>query len=98
MPQDLDQMTALTPENVEVSGMRIAMQHLLDLDRQAVHAAPHVGVPDSQPYPHSRGDWDHYRDSVFMTAVANSAGIEAGIRTRALPANSTSIAGSAPAA
>jgi hypothetical protein len=29
-----------------------------------------------------------------MTALANSAGIENGIRTRALPANSTSIAGS----
>ena len=98
MPQDLDQVTALTTENLEVSGMRIVTQHLLDLDRQAVHAPPHVGVPDSQPHPHPRGDWDHHRDSAFMTAVANSAGIEDGIRTRALPANLTSIEDSAPAA
>ena len=71
-------MTALTPENVEVSGMRIAMQHLLDLDRQAVHAAPHVGVADCQPNAHAGRDRDHRRDSALTTAAANAAGTEPG--------------------
>src|SRR5713101_3169781 len=75
--------------------MRIALQTLLHLDRQAVHAAPHIGVADRQPHPHPGRNRDHRRDSALTTAAANAAGIEPGIRTRAFPANSTSIAGSA---
>jgi hypothetical protein len=71
--------------------MRIALQRLLHLDRQAVHAAPHIGVPDRQPDPHARRNRDHRRDSAFTTAAANSAGIDPGIRTTIFPANSTSM-------
>ena len=39
-------------------------------------------------------DRDHRRDSALITAGANAAETEPGIRTRTLPANSTSIAGS----
>ena len=72
-----------------------ALQTLLHLDRQAVHAAPHVGVPDRQPHPHTGRNRDHRRDSALTTAAASSAGTDAGIRTRVLPANSISITGSA---
>ena len=51
-------------------------------------------MADRQPYPHAGGNRDHRRDSALTTAAANSAGTEPGIRTRALPANSISIAGS----
>src|SRR5215831_17433831 len=76
--------------------MGIALQPLLDLQRQTVHAAPHVGVADCQPHPHPRGNWDHRPDNALTTAAANPVGIEAGMRRRALPANSISIAGAAP--
>jgi hypothetical protein len=45
VPEDLHQITALAPEHVEVPRVRIALQRLLHLERQAVHTAPHVGVP-----------------------------------------------------
>jgi hypothetical protein len=48
-------------------------------------------VTDRQPHPHTRRNRDHRRDSALTTAAANAAGIEPGIRTRALP-TSTSIA------
>src|SRR6202040_1567570 len=89
-------MAALAAEHVEIAAMRIALQRLLHLDRQAVHAAPHIGVPDRQPYPHTRGNRDHRRDSAFTTAAANSAEIEPGIRPPISPANSPSIPGSPP--
>src|SRR5687767_9137333 len=93
MPENLDQVTSFAPKNVQITGVRIAPQHLLDLDRQAVQAAPHVGLPDRQPHPYTRRYRDHRRDSALMTAAANAAGIEPGIRTRAFP-TSTSIVGS----
>ena len=66
---------------------------LLYLPRQPVHPLPHVGPPDRQPHPHPARNRDHRRASAFTTAAASAVGIEAGIRTRASPANSTSIAG-----
>jgi hypothetical protein len=48
-------VTAFAAEHVEVAGMRIVMHHLLNLDRQAVHAASHVGVTDRQPHPNPEG-------------------------------------------
>src|SRR6266403_2135412 len=95
MPKNFDQMTAFAAKNIKIAGMRIALQPLLDLQRQAVHAAPHVGVADRQPHPHPRGYRDHRPDSALTTAAANPVGIEAGMRKRALPANSISIAGAA---
>ena len=46
-------MTAFATKNVKVASMGIALQSFLNLDRQAVHAAPHVGVADRQPHPHA---------------------------------------------
>jgi hypothetical protein len=51
------------------------------------------GVADRQPHPNSRGDRDHRAENTLTAAAANSAGIEAGMRTRAFPANLISIAG-----
>src|SRR4051794_36862935 len=94
MPENLDQVTALAAEHIEITRMRIAAELLLDLQCQAVHASPHVGLTDRQPHPHAGRDRDHRRASALTIAAANSAGTELGIRTRTLPANSTSIAGS----
>src|SRR5712691_719600 len=95
MPENLDQMTALAAEHIEIAGMRIALQTLLHLDRQTVHAAPHIGVSDRQPHPHTGRNRAQRRDSALTPPAASAAGVEAGIRTRVLPANSTSITGSA---
>jgi hypothetical protein len=62
MRQNLDQVTALASEYVEIAGMGIALQRFLDLQCQAVHAAPHVGMAGGKPHPHPGGDRDHRRD------------------------------------
>src|SRR4051812_44586398 len=87
-------MAALATKDVKIAGVRIAPQCMLDLERQAVHAAPHVGVANRQPHPHARRHRDHRRDSALRTAAAKSAGTDPGIRTRTWP-SSTSIAGAA---
>src|SRR3984893_1064962 len=92
-------MTSSASEDVQIAGMRIAFQYFLDLQRQAVHPTPHVGVADCQPNAHPRRDRDHGPDSALTTAVANPIGINAGMRMRACPAHSISIAAAAgPAA
>src|SRR3954467_3811469 len=94
VPDDLDQIAADTPEHIEIAGMRVAAESLLYLQRQTVHAFPHVGPAHRQPHPHAAWNRDHRRASALMTAEARSTGIEPGMRTRILPANSTSIADS----
>src|SRR4029077_10580751 len=72
-------MTSSPSEDVQITGMRIALQYFLDLQRQAVHPTPHVGVADCQPNAYPRRDRDHRPDSALTTAAANPAGIEAGM-------------------
>ena len=63
MPKNLQKITATSPKNIEITLMRIAFQDLLNLQRQTVHAAAHVGRPSRQPDPHTRGDRDHLRNA-----------------------------------
>jgi hypothetical protein len=87
-------LPAFASEHIEIARMRIAPQPLLDLKRQAIGAAAHIGVADCQPYANTARNRDHRRDSALTTAAANAAGTEPGIRTRTSPANSTSITAS----
>ena len=50
MPKDLDQVALGAAEDEKIAGMGIALQGFLDLQSQAVHAAPHVGSPDREPH------------------------------------------------
>ncbi len=65
MPKDLHQIAAPTPEHVEVAGMRITLQRLLNLQGQAVHAAAHIRVAVGQPYPHAARRDDHRRTALI---------------------------------
>jgi hypothetical protein len=47
------------------------------MQRQAVHAAPHVGVADRQPHPNPRGNRDHRPDSALITAATEAAVVRA---------------------
>src|SRR5215469_852142 len=86
-------MTAFAAKHIKITGMRIALQTLLDLQRQAVHPAPHVGLADRQPHSHPRRKRDHRRANASTTAAAKAGDTKAGIRTQTLPTNSISIAG-----
>src|SRR5215470_6776434 len=93
MPKNFDQVTAFPAKNVKIAGMRITLQLLLNLERQPIHPLAHIGAADRQPHPHPTRNWDHRRANASTTAAAKAGDTEAGIRTRALPANSISIAG-----
>src|SRR5262249_43305508 len=87
-----DQVTALAPEHVKIAGVRVALQPLLYLQGQAVHAAPHVGVAGGEPHAHARGNRDHRRTSACTTAAASPGGVDGGMRMQATPLNWISIA------
>ena len=53
VPEDLDQLATLAPEDIEIAGMRVALQRLLDAQGQRVHAAAHVRVTGRDPHSHA---------------------------------------------
>ena len=75
--------------------VRVALEHLLHLEREPVHALAHVGAAGGQPDPRPARERDH-RPASARSAAATTAG-SAGpvIRTRSPPASSTSIRGGA---
>src|SRR5271169_4076982 len=91
MPKNLDQVTSGASEDVKITCVRIPPQRFLDLQSQAIHAAPHVRSSDRQPDPHARGDRDHRRSSTSSTRRSACASTPLLTRTRYLPATSISI-------
>src|SRR5437762_506932 len=67
--------------------MRIAPQHLLDLQRQPVHAFAHVGPSNGQPHPHPARNRDHRRASTSRTRSSAAASTSRSTRTRRPPRN-----------
>ena len=75
-------MTFAAPEDKKIACMRVAAEALLHLQRQAVHAAPHVGDPRRQPYPHPRPHRDHTRASTDSTRASAASSTPASTNTR----------------
>jgi hypothetical protein len=63
-------VTPLAAEHEEIAGMRIAPEPLLDLQRQAVHAAAHVGGATRKPDAHAGGKGDHHPSSAATTRAS----------------------------
>jgi hypothetical protein len=82
MPENFYQRAAASAKHVEVTSMRVALEPLLHLERQALHPAPHVRMPGRNPHPNSGRKRDHRADNALMIAVANSVGAVAAMRTR----------------
>src|SRR5450759_4319864 len=91
MPKDLDQVTSGASKDVKITCVGIAPQRFLDLQRQAIHAAPHIGSPDRKPNAHARGNRDHRRSSTSSTRRSACVSTPLPTRTRYLPARSISI-------
>ena len=70
--------------------MGIALQCLLDLQRQAVHAAAHVADAGGQPDPNTRRDRNHPRSTATIRRRAAWLTVSS-TRTRTPPGNSISI-------
>src|ERR1700675_1802845 len=91
MPKDLDQVTPGASKDVKITCVGIAPQRFLDLQRQAIHAAPHIGSPDRKPNAHARGSRDHRSSNTSSTRRSACASTLLPTRTRYLPARSISI-------
>src|ERR1700753_4276020 len=63
MPENLDQVAAPAAEHIEITCVRIAAEPFLDLQREPVHAAPHIRGAGRQPNPHARQNRDHPRST-----------------------------------
>src|SRR6266699_2481658 len=78
-----------------VSAVRIALELLLDQQRQAVEALTHVRVAGRKPYPHAARQPDHRRRLPFASAFISADTVEAStdpeIRIRPPVANSISM-------
>src|SRR5690606_13883251 len=89
VPDDLHQRAGAAPEHEQIAAVRIALQTLLDQQRQARHPLAHVGVAHRDPHPHARGD----HRSAFRAAVTCPGDAAAKMLTRLPRARSTTIAG-----
>jgi hypothetical protein len=94
MPQHLDQAAAPAPEHEQMPAVRIALERLLHLQRQAIKALAHVGMARRQPNPRVAGEWDHRRRLLFASALISADTVAAStaplIRIRPPVANSIS--------
>src|ERR1700722_10549528 len=61
MPKNLGEIAPTPAEDVEIAGMGIALQALLNRQSQALHAAAHVRVPSGDPDPDAARYRDHRR-------------------------------------
>src|SRR5665647_210013 len=73
MPDDLDQVATRTSEDKEIARMGIALQRFLHLQRQAIHAAPHVRSSNRKPDAHIRRNRYHRRRSSTSSTRCSAA-------------------------
>src|SRR6267142_2540516 len=78
----IDQIAATSAKDVKVTGMRIASESFLHLERQTVHATTHVGDAGRDPYLHARRDWDHRRSRTSSTRARATASTPESTMTR----------------
>jgi len=90
MPENLRQIAAAPPENVQVARVWITLKPLLNLKREALHPAPHIRVACRDPDPDAAWDRNHRRPR--NVAAIKSARADALMLTRAPPGSSTTIA------
>src|SRR3954453_18271056 len=91
MPEDLCQIATPASEDIEIAGVGIPLQALLNLQSQTLHAAPHIGVARCDPDPDAARYWDHRRLRTSRTRPNASASTFSSTLTRLPPPSSISI-------
>src|SRR5258707_8613564 len=88
MPKNLGEIAPTPAENIEIAGMGIALQALLNRQSQALHATAHVRVPSGDPDPDAARYRDHRRLRTSRTRPNASASTLSSTLTR-LPSPSS---------
>ena len=91
MPQAFYEVASTTAEDTQIPRMRVAPEILLDLKRQGVHAAPHVGHPGRQPDPNTARNRDHRRARTASTRASAEPSTSRSTITREPSASAISI-------
>src|SRR5204862_4294764 len=91
MPKNLDEIAPTPAEDIEIAGMGIALQALLNRQSQALHAAAHVRVPGGDPDPDAARYRDHRRLRTSRTRPNASASTFSSTLTRLPSPSSISI-------
>src|ERR1035437_6557321 len=82
MPQNLGQIAAATAEYEKIAAVGIALETLLNLQGQSLHAASHVGVARRDPDPTARWNRDHRRCRTCSTGARAAASTLVSTMTR----------------
>src|SRR5665647_771651 len=91
MPDDLDQVAAAAPKNVEIANVRIPLQALLNQTRKARESAAHIGMAGRKPHPHIARYGNHRRSSTPRTRASASGSTCASTQMRRRLPRSISI-------
>jgi len=91
MPKNLGQIAPTPAEDIEIAGMGIALQTLLNRQSQALHAAAHVRMPSGDPDPNAARYRDHRRPRTSRTRANASASTFSSTLTRLPLPSSISI-------
>ena len=84
MPQAFYEVASTTAEDIQIPRMRVAPEILLDLKRQGVHAAPHVGHATRQPDTNTSRNRDHRRARTASTRASAEPSTSRSTITRAI--------------
>src|ERR1700726_4845203 len=91
MPKNLGEIAPTPAEDIEIAGMGIALQALLNRQSQALHASAHVGVARGDPDPDAAWYRDHRRLRTSRTRPNASASTFSSTLTRLPSPSSISI-------
>ena len=91
MPQAFYEIASTAAENIQIPRMGIVLEILLDLQRQGVHAAPHVGRPGRQPDTNTARNRDHRRARTASTRASAEPSTSRSTITREPSASAISI-------
>src|SRR6187397_1751689 len=91
MPEDLCQIATPASEDIEIAGVGIPLQALLNLKGRTLHAAPHIGVARCDPDPDAARYRDHRRLRTSRTRRNAPASTFSSTLTRLPPPSSISI-------
>src|ERR1700724_1543742 len=91
MRKNLGPLDQTPAEDIEIAGMGIARQTLLNRQSQALHAAAHVRMPSGDPDPNAARYRDHRRLKTSRTRPNASASTFSSTLTRLPSPSSISI-------
>ena len=91
VPEDLGHIAATASEDIEIASMGIAFESFLNLKRQTLHPASHVGVPRRNPDPDAGRDGNHDCAITWRTRISAAVSTSAHTMTRSPLASTISI-------